>query len=82
MSTENAMEIDSDITSCFTEKRWGHEEEGCEVSDGFSFRGKKMFEKAIVGLKDTFTKGFQSKVDGLEFKILDRRKKLLIKVLL
>ena len=74
MNTENSKETDSDVTSCFTEKRWGHEEDGCELSDGFSFRGKKMFEKAIVGLKDAFMKGFHSKIDGLEFRILDWRR--------
>ena len=74
MDIKNTTDNDDDVTSAFTEKKWGREEEGKDGADGFSFRGKKSFEKVIT-IKESFVKGFRCDMNDLELRILDRRKK-------
>ena len=67
--------MDSDISSLYKERRWGKEEGGENVTDGFVFRGKKAFENVLKGLKENLEKGFHKTIEGVEFRVLDSRKK-------
>ena len=59
----------------YSEKKWGKTIEGKYVTDGYVFRGKIRFKKALDGLKNIFVKGVQKDYRGLKFKALDRREK-------
>ena len=59
----------------YSEKKWGKTIEGEYVTDGYVFRGKIRFKKAIDGLKNILVKGVQKEYRGLKFKALDRREK-------
>ena len=61
------------MSSVFKEKTWGKEESGVHIVDGFTFRGKKAFEKVIENFKDLFKKGVQSEINDFDFKVLDSR---------
>ena len=59
---------DLDISSAYNEKIWGK-----GIADGYVFRGKKIFEKAVEGLRKLMTKGAQGVINGIEFQSLDTR---------
>ena len=40
------MTMDCEVSSVYKEKKWGNEEGGEYITDGYAFRGKKSFEKA------------------------------------
>ena len=67
-------ESDSDVSSVFTEKIWGKEIDGEYITDGYSFRGKRVFSKALNGFKEMMKKGVDGKVNNVDFKVLDNRK--------
>ena len=67
-----STEID-DINDEFEEKKWGKEDGGKFIIDGYTFKGKQAFKKAKEGLADFLKKGLQSEVEGLKFKVLDTR---------
>ena len=43
------------------------------IVDGYSFKGKKSFQKALDGLKDLMKKGAVGEVNEIKFKVLDTR---------
>ena len=58
----------------YKEKIWT-KDDGIEVvTDGYSFRGKRMFKKAWDGLKEHLKKGVQHEKDDIKYKALDVRK--------
>ena len=59
----------------YKEKKLGKEDGGEYITDGFVFRGKRMFNKALEGLKVIMKKGVVNEVDGIKFKVLDSRHK-------
>ena len=63
-----------DVMNAFKEKKWGKEEEGEYVTDGYSFRGKTVFQKALEGFKNMMQKGFIEDINGIRIQVLDRRK--------
>ena len=63
----------SDISSIFTENKWGKHEDGVYITDGYTFKGKRPLQKVIKELKDLVKKGHKSEVNGVEFKVLDTR---------
>ena len=67
--------MDSKVLSNYKMKKWGKEENGEYITDGYALRGKGSFERAIDGFKDCMEKGFQSDLNGVKFKVLDTRKK-------
>ena len=66
-------ESDIDDLSAYTEETWGKQEEGAFVIDGYSFKGKKAFSKALEGLKHMMKKGLVEEINGITIKVLDRR---------
>ena len=48
----------------FKVKKWGKEEEGEYITDGYSFRGKTAFQKALEGFKNMMKKGVIEDVNG------------------
>ena len=67
---------DSDNTPTeYTEKIWGKDEGGEHIIDGFVFTGKRVFKKAVDGLKEVMKKGAQNEICETKFKVLDARQK-------
>ena len=64
----------SDVMSAFKEKKWGKEEEGEYITDGYSFRGKTLFQKALEGFKNMMKKGVTENINGIQIVVLDDRK--------
>ena len=56
------------------EKTWGKEEAGENITEGYSFTGKKVFGKATEGLKNLLIKGKQKCINGTNIIVLDARK--------
>ena len=67
-------EAGNESISVFKEKTWGNEDEGEYITDGYSLRGKRAFNKALEGLRKMMKKGVTAEVNGIEFKVLDTRK--------
>ena len=61
-----------DISSAYKDKKW---ENGDNVTDGFVFRGQRMFGTVAEAVRETFVKGSHNSFNGIEFKVLDCRKK-------
>ena len=59
----------------FKEKKWGKDIEGEHVIDGYVFRGKLRFKKAVEGLKGAMVKGNFGKYNGVKYNVKDARKK-------
>ena len=59
----------------YDEKKWGKEEGGKFIVDGFTFKGKRTFQKAKEGLAEQMKKGVQGEENGIKFKVLDSRQK-------
>ena len=51
----------------------GKKEGGEDVTDRYVYRGRKVFDKALGGLKGTLKKGFQQSLNGVDFRVLDTR---------
>ena len=75
MSEEENSIIDAidDTPSEQTQKKWGKEDGGQFIIDGFTLKGKHSFKKAKDGLAGLMKKGVQSDVDGFKFRVLDSR---------
>ena len=58
----------------YKEKIWGKEEGGEFIIDGYVFRGKKAFSKAVEGLRELMKKGVNKDVNQVKIKVLDVRK--------
>ena len=69
-------DIDSkvDVMDAFKEKRWGKDEDGEHITDGYSFRGKTLFQKALEGFKNMMKKCVIENVNGIKVQVLDTRK--------
>ena len=68
--------MDSEISTLFKEKIWENGQvNGENIVDGYVFRGKRTFEKVVIGLKETLMKNYQNNINGTEMKVLDSRKK-------
>ena len=63
-----------DSHSSYKEKIWTKDEEGETVTDGYSFRGKRAFGKAVEGIKEMMKKGAMGEINEVQFKVLDTRK--------
>ena len=64
---------DSDFALEYKEKVWGKDDRGEFITDGYTFKGKRSFGKAIVGLKATLKKGVKHEIGKIKFKALDAR---------
>ena len=64
-------ETGKNYSSAFKEKKWGKEEEGEYITDGFSFRGKNAFRKPVEGFKEMLKKGEAGEINGVKFQVLD-----------
>ena len=69
------MDSDTGFSSIYIESRWSHDDSGEDITDGYGYRGKRTFDRALEGLKTTLEKGYQDEVNGVKFKVLDKRKK-------
>ena len=67
-------DVMADVMAAFKEKKWGKEEEGEYFTDGYSFRGKTVFQKALEGFKNMKKKGFIENIMGVKIHVLDTRK--------
>ena len=65
----------SQNSSAYKEKKWGKDVEGEYVVDGYVFRGKLRFKKALEGLKGIVKKGRNGEYRGVKYTVLDERKK-------
>ena len=63
------------IPSEYKQKKWGKTMEGEYIIDGYNFKGKQSFKKAKVGLYDLMKRGIKGEVEGVEYRVLDRRTK-------
>ena len=59
--------VNDEVPTEYKEKKWGKEEGGEYIIEGFSFRGKHAFGKAVEGLKKDMKKGAQNQIDGVKF---------------
>ena len=67
--------MSQNLSSAYKEKKWGKDVEGEHVIDGFVFRGKVRFKKALEGLKSVMIKGASAEYRGVKYTVLDARKK-------
>ena len=67
-------EVNQDTLSVYKEKNWGKDQNGEYTIDGYTFKGKRAFRKALEGLKAKLTKGVVDEVNGIQIKVLDSRK--------
>jgi hypothetical protein len=70
---KNTQSVVFVMSSMYKEKIWVKKEGGEDVTDGYIYRGKKAFDKALGGLKGTLKKGFQRSLNGVDFRVLDTR---------
>ena len=54
--------------SIYNEKKWGKEDGKKYIVDGYVFRGKPAFNKALDGLKDIMKKGTINEIESVKFK--------------
>ena len=54
----------------YSEKLWTRDD---GQIDGYSFRGKRSFGKALEGLKSIMVKGEQKEIEDVKYKALDKR---------
>ena len=71
--TKLKMENDKDILSAFKEKKWGKNYEGEFIIYGYSFKGRRLFKRALEGFKDMMKKGVIGEMRGIKYKVLDTR---------
>ena len=64
----------NDVIDAFKEKKWGKEEDGEYITDGYSFRGKNVFQKALEGFRNMMKKGVIEDINGIRIQVLDTRK--------
>ena len=60
--------------SAYKEKKWYKDEDGENITNGYSLRGQVAFKRAVKGLMETLKKGVSSNVAGREYRVLDARK--------
>ena len=70
------METSQDeAPSEYTEKIWGKDDGDVYITDGYTFRGKRIFSQAWEGLKNVMKKGVKNEIGAIKYKALDVRKK-------
>jgi hypothetical protein len=52
-----------EVSSYFKEKQWGKEDGNVYIIDGYTFRGKRMFNKAWEGLKIIMKREYKTKLE-------------------
>ena len=57
----------------YKQRTWGKTENGEEIIDGYSFKGKQPFRRAKEGLEELFIKGAKSVIEKVEYSVLDVR---------
>ena len=68
------MSMSKDVSSAYREKKWGKNIEGEYVIDGYVFRGKLRFKKALNGLKGAMKKGILNMgVWNIEYLMQDQK---------
>ena len=67
------MNIEVVTPEGYKEKIWGKKEGGENIVDGYTFKGKNVLKKAKEGLDELLKKGLQSDVNGIKFKVMDRK---------
>ena len=70
---KDMLDNNIDVSSAYAEKIWGKQSGKEYLIDGYVFRGKRLFEKAVKGLKGIMTKGLHGKINGYEYTSLDTR---------
>ena len=63
------------VENAFKEKTWGKDDGDLHIIDGFSFRGKQRFLKALVCFKEMLKRGVKQTINDVNIKVLDRRTK-------
>ena len=59
------------LNHIYKEKCWGKTENGEFMTDGYTFRGKQMFGKAVEGIKSELRKGAESNFADVKTKAFD-----------
>ena len=67
-------ESDRDVSSLYKLKKWGKDVDGVYTIDGYTYKGKRAFLKALEGLKKLMKKGYIGNFNGIQIKVLDTRK--------
>ena len=57
-----------EIHSSFKEKIWTKDDDGELITDGYSFRGKRSFGKAVEGFREMMKKGAVGEINEVQFK--------------
>ena len=73
MSVDTNVIVDDQIA--YKERTWGKKVDGENVIDGYNFKGGQHFKKTKEKLEQILKRGTKGEIDGLEFQVLDRRKK-------
>ena len=60
--------------SAYKEKKWYKDEDGENITNGYSLRGQVAFKRAVEGLIETLKKGVSTDVAGRDYRVLDARK--------
>ena len=71
----NVLKKDENVSenpTGYKEKKWSKDG---EFFSGYSFRGGRLFNKVVVGIKDLFIKGKENELGNLKFKALDVKQK-------
>ena len=68
-----SIHSDPDFVPEYTEKVWGKDVNGEYITDGYTLKGNRSFNKSIVGLKSTLKKGVEYDIGKIKFKALDAR---------
>ena len=69
------MEESQLVQDEYKEKKWGKVEGEDYIVDGYVFRGKKNFNKALEGIKDVLKRGVVNEIGNIKFTALDVRKR-------
>ena len=68
-----SIHSDPDFVPEYKEKVWGKDVHGEYITDGYTLKGNRSFNKSIVGLKSTLKKGVEYDIGKIKFKALDAR---------
>ena len=65
---------DWDVIKPFKEKKWFKDQDGQNITNGYTLRGKYCFKNAVEGLIKTLQKGVSGEIEGVPYRTLDVRK--------
>ena len=66
-------ETDKDVLSLYKLKKCGKDVDGVYIIDGYTYKGKRAFLKAVDGFKKVMKKGFIGEFNIIQIKVLDTR---------